>query len=529
MGLTKYLLPSLSVRALGTVERLMIASLSFVQIAFLVIRHPLLFDQNLPEASFQLSRLFLTSPLAIATVAGLLIGHLATGVVLPGQTSPERWNIPQTLRATGIAVAGGLGSVVLFVFGLLLPIPWGYGLIAGGVFLGPWLPTQFDRRADRITVPSHEASSRWPNRREVLRSLLSLSAFSAVWTTDIASLFSVEDNRQFLKDDETRSGKLDFSERPPDANSITVARLSSGLIRYRDMNPRGSNVVLGFHGFQESLYEFPLALKAKLEELDIRGIFIERPGIGPVSTPWPGHDLADWAGLVEEFNNKVLDSRPISIVGHSAGGVYALACAKLACVRALALVSSPVPMTYGSFIRTFFDYDPYWQGMVIGLELFPHKLMADVQLSCQQILNDWKSVRDDMIKALGPIDGAFITQNEDAVRQNMVTSVLQGAAVTIDDFRRTLSPWPLTLADTTRVPILIFRGGGDQLVPLSATQELQKRFAPHATRIDFPDMGHQPALSHYERIFAAVGKLHAQEGKKRLSRGYDGSDAVSRS
>ena len=100
-------------------------------------------------------------------------------------------------------------------------------------------------------------------------------------------------------------------------------------------------MVLGFHGFQESLYEFPLALKTKLEELDIRGIFIDRPGIGPVSTPWPGHDLADWAGLVEEFDKTVLDSRPISIVGHSAGGVYALACAKLACVRALALVSSP--------------------------------------------------------------------------------------------------------------------------------------------------------------------------------------------
>ena len=77
-----------------------------------------------------------------------------------------------------------------------------------------------------------------------------------------------------------------------------------------------------------------------------------------------------------------------------------------------------------------------------------------------------------------------------------------------------LSPWPLTLADTTRVPILIFRGAGDQIVPLAATQELQRRFAPNATRIDFPDMGHQPALSHYEQIFASGWEATRSRRKK---------------
>jgi len=93
----------------------------------------------------------------------------------------------------------------------------------------------------------------------------------------------------------------------------------------------------------------------------------------------------------------------------------------------------------------------------------------------------------------------------------MVTSVVQGAAASMNDLRRSRSPWPLTLADTTRLPVLIFRGAGDQLIPLAATQELRKRFAPNATVITFPDMGHQPAASHYEQIFAAIGKLHVQE------------------
>ena len=232
MGLTKYFLPSLSVRAIGAVERLMISSLSFLQIAFLVIRHPLLFHQNLPAASSHLSRLFLASPMAGAILAGLVIGFLTTGVVPPGKNSPERWNIHQTLEATGIAVAGGLVSVVLFIPGLLLPMPWGYGLIAAGFFLGPWLPAQFELRADRLAAPSREVSSRWPNRREVLRSLPIVCGFVSSWLGDIGSLISVTDNRLFLKDEESPADKRDFAENSPEDRTIQVARLSSGLIRY---------------------------------------------------------------------------------------------------------------------------------------------------------------------------------------------------------------------------------------------------------------------------------------------------------
>jgi hypothetical protein len=262
----------------------------------------------------------------------------------------------------------------------------GYGLIAAGFFLGAWLPAQFDRRAAGLVIPSREVSSRWPNRREALRSLLPIAGFLAVWTVDAVGVFSVEDNRLFQKEAETSTAEFGLLTNAPDDDRIKVARVSSGLIRYRDMNPQGRTVVLGFHGIQESLYAFPQALQPKLEELDIRGIFVDLPGIGPVSTPWRGHDLAEWAGLVEEFDRKVLGSRPISIIGNSGGSVYALACAKLACVRALGLVGSPAPLTYGSFLKTFFNYDVYWQTMIIGLELFPHKVLPDVQLMSRQIL-----------------------------------------------------------------------------------------------------------------------------------------------
>lgn len=179
-------------------------------------------------------------------------------------------------------------------------------------------------------------------------------------------------------------------------------------------------------------------------------------------------------------------------------------------------MSSGPPTTTGSFFALFFDYDISLQAILIGLDLFPHALLPELQRQCQQMLHDWVAFKADMVKTLGAMDAEMIERNDDAFRENMITSVLQGAAQSMDDLRRVRSPWPLGLSDTSRVPTLIFRGAGDQLIPLAATQYLQRRFVPNATMIEFPDMGHQPALSHYERVFAAVRKLHVHE-EKRLS------------
>jgi pimeloyl-ACP methyl ester carboxylesterase len=87
----------------------------------------------------------------------------------------------------------------------------------------------------------------------------------------------------------------------------------------------------------------------------------------------------------------VLNNQPVSIVGHSAGGLYALACAKLACVRALALVCSPTPMTIGSLFRTLYRHDMEYDPAELGVEFFPHALIPLAKQMCQQIRDDWKS------------------------------------------------------------------------------------------------------------------------------------------
>jgi pimeloyl-ACP methyl ester carboxylesterase len=287
-------------------------------------------------------------------------------------------------------------------------------------------------------------------------------------------------------------------------------------MRYRPLNPQGKRLVLGFHGSFESLEHFPLALEPILKDLDMQGIFPDRPGIGPVSTPWPGHDLADWARLVEEFVKKELDNQPVSIIGHSSGGVFALACAKLACVRALALVCSASPVTPGSYLKTLFGYDQVTSADILGGILMPHTLLPDIQGARQLILYDWKTYFAEVLKTLGPLDRAFVIQNEKAFRKDAVTGVTQRAEELMEDWRLFISPWPLTPADTARLPILIFTGADDWFGTPKVAPVIQADFAPNARL--FPpiaDMGHLPTLEHYKRILAELGKLDFQ-GKKIL-------------
>ncbi len=507
MGLTKYVLPWLGVRQLIMIEALFIASLSFLQIASFVIRNPLLFEQALLPGLFTLLRLFFTSPMAGALLGGLLIGYLVTGVAHPGEDAPKRLDVLQTLRATWSAVVAGLVSIVPMILGVLHPNHRGFGLIAAGFFLGPWLRGHFTSALTQRDTPSRGDAPFMPIRRKIMRVLPGLP-FLSVGLADGVFALSVKDNWLFLEAERAGAGKIADATDHSDDRSIKVARLSTGLIRYRTLNPQGRDLVLGFHGFLDSLEVFPPELETILKSLDMQGIFLDRPGIGPVSTLLPGLNFEAWPRVVEEFVEVALNNEPISIIGHSAGGLYALACAKLARVRALALVCSITPTTFGSVLRSVYHhrgFDP----ATLGVELFPNHLIPVAQEMCEQIHRDNFKMGESW---LGPEDRAFVTKNKDAFLKNTETSIAQGPKPIVEDVRGYHSPWPLTPADTVRIPILIFNGVGDRIVRPSDTEELRNHFAPHAHAFPpFEGMGHLPTLQHFELILGELKKIIAAQ------------------
>jgi pimeloyl-ACP methyl ester carboxylesterase len=102
------------------------------------------------------------------------------------------------------------------------------------------------------------------------------------------------------------------------------------------LGPCGGKPLFLFHGFPGSRYQRPLDM-ALLEELNVRLISLDRPGIGR-STFMPKRVLKDWPADVSRVADE-FGYEQFSVIGNSAGGPYALSCAALLPERVLSCVT----------------------------------------------------------------------------------------------------------------------------------------------------------------------------------------------
>lgn len=108
------------------------------------------------------------------------------------------------------------------------------------------------------------------------------------------------------------------------AEPQTVELADGRRLGYADVgDPDGTPLVLN-HGFPNSRV-FAAVFDDVGQRLGVRILAPERPGIG-VSDPLPGRTLADWASDVSQLLD-ALDLQSAPVLGVSAGGPYALACA----------------------------------------------------------------------------------------------------------------------------------------------------------------------------------------------------------
>lgn len=122
-------------------------------------------------------------------------------------------------------------------------------------------------------------------------------------------------------------------------------QLSGGrLLGYRERGDPAGLPLLLFHGMPGSRLDLEhLGVHEALRARGLRGIALDRPGIG-LSEPLPKRRVLDWPADVRAF----ADARGIgrfAVLGFSAGGVYALACARSLGDRLLAagVVAGPAP------------------------------------------------------------------------------------------------------------------------------------------------------------------------------------------
>jgi pimeloyl-ACP methyl ester carboxylesterase len=131
---------------------------------------------------------------------------------------------------------------------------------------------------------------------------------------------------------------------------VTIAAVPDGRLRLADRRmlaygqwgaPHGAAVML-FHGAPGSRLFVPNLLVTAA--CGVRLVTVDRPGYGG-SDPLPGRRILDWAADVRALADALGLAR-FAVIGHSAGGPYALACAVVLAerVRSLTLVSTAVPV-----------------------------------------------------------------------------------------------------------------------------------------------------------------------------------------
>jgi pimeloyl-ACP methyl ester carboxylesterase len=108
--------------------------------------------------------------------------------------------------------------------------------------------------------------------------------------------------------------------------------------------PEDGVPIVYLHGAIGTSVDFTPELRAHIERLGIRYIALSRPGFGR-SDPCPGRRIADFPEDVERVADR-LGLERLALVGVSAGGPYALACARALPDRAVATaaVSSLSPL-----------------------------------------------------------------------------------------------------------------------------------------------------------------------------------------
>lgn len=270
-------------------------------------------------------------------------------------------------------------------------------------------------------------------------------------------------------------------------------RRSLGYAQYGDV---AGKPVFHFHGSGGSRLEHPLD-ESILIDLKIRLISIDRPGHG-LSDFQPGRKLLDWPDDVLQLADH-LGIDTFYVLGWSAGGPYALACAYKfkehvlagAIVSGFAPPDRPNPVEgYSLFPRLFIFSARHFHPLI---KLF--RKMAYSQIS------GGKEIK---IDCLIPEDKKILEKPENykLYMADIREGYKQGwQGIALDDIIIN-NPWGFSLEDI-QVRIDIWQGENDQNVPLNHGKYQHKKIPDNRFTI-VQNKAHLYLLSHWRDVLIAL-------------------------
>ena len=259
----------------------------------------------------------------------------------------------------------------------------------------------------------------------------------------------------------------------------TIVLRDGRRLGYLDVGPLHGTVVFHFHGHGSSRLE-ALALADAAVRAGVRVIAFDRPGIG-FSDPKMGDRLLDWPADIAETADQLGIAR-FAVQGMSAGAPYALACANALCHRVVACslvsaVPSPeIARRTGPMIRRLlwwaaFLFPDYLHRRLV--EFHPDGVPSEEMTRARIVrMANWFGSEDRRL--------AEIPERLDLLIRTMMESMRQSPAANRSDIERLVRPWGFDIKKL-RVPILLFHGGEDRIMPVDYARRMARRLKAATT------------------------------------------------
>ncbi len=280
----------------------------------------------------------------------------------------------------------------------------------------------------------------------------------------------------------------------------TLSLKDGRRLGYAEYGVASGPAVFHFNGSGGSRLEHP-SDPAILGALGIRLISTDRPGHG-VSDPQPGRTLLDWPNDIAQLADHLGIDR-FHVMGWSAGGPYALACAHQMPARVLtgALISGLAPPDRPGpyeglpvFLKTL---------MLIGRR-FPSVVYLFRRLVYKMLRGDRDKVGAKLAASFPPADKAAIkaSNSQDWLLANILEGYRQGWKGPGQDDIIINSPWGFEIKDIeTRFDV--WQGEIDKNVPLNQG-EYQHRMLPDSRLWVLPGQAHLYLLTHWRKVLETL-------------------------
>ena len=263
--------------------------------------------------------------------------------------------------------------------------------------------------------------------------------------------------------------------------------------------PTGQPVFF-FHGSASSRLDHPLD-EDILTRLNIRFISMDRPGNG-LSDFQADRRLIDSAKDILQLADH-LEIAQFHVLGHSAGGPHALACAHQLPERMIkaAVISSVAPMNRPHAYQGMPLFNRLLARSARFAPIFTHIIRW---MTRWMLMGDFEKSSKALMSSIPEVDQSILYSAKN--KENFINTIREGfrvgsRGVAQDDILINRA-WGFELNEI-RPQIDIWHGELDVNVPMNAAQYLYARL-PHARVIFLPGEGHFLILKYWERIRSAL-------------------------